>query len=57
VNEFLRVMVAIPGVIHPHELFRLAVQMGRFGTGCSSGNSRAGEKAVEGLRRRKGEAR
>ena len=30
VIEFLRVMVVIPGVIHPHELFHVAVLMGAF---------------------------
>jgi len=30
VIEFLRVIVVIPGVIHPHELFHVAVLMGAF---------------------------
>jgi channel protein (hemolysin III family) len=56
VIEFLRVMVVVPGVIHPHELFHVAVLMGAFWHWLFIWEFAGGEKSVEGLTRRKGAA-
>jgi hemolysin III len=54
VIEFRRVMIVIPGVIHPHELFHVAVLMGAFWHWLFIWQFAGGEKAVEGLRRQQG---
>jgi channel protein (hemolysin III family) len=51
--EFLRVMVIVPGVIHPHELFHMAVLMGAFWHWLFIWQFAAGEQSVEGLARRR----
>lgn len=47
VIEFLRVMVVVPGVIHPHELFHIAVLMGVFWHWLFIWQFAAGEPSVE----------
>jgi channel protein (hemolysin III family) len=49
VIEFLRVIVVIPGVIHPHELFHVAVLMGAFWHWLFIWQFADGKKGVERL--------
>jgi channel protein (hemolysin III family) len=54
VIEFLHVIVIVPGVIHPHELFHVAVLMGAFWHWLFIWQFAAGEQSVEWLARRHG---